>query len=168
VKDFKLSLGFVFLFYSPDIFAMQQETEQQLLRPPKEARVTAGAVIQVENESSQPGFSFGFAMKVSRDIPLYLGGNITSIFVSDNPSGLRVAVLPTVHLGLSTQGFYQPVVGLSLGPVLGLGQVEFAIFIEPGVNFKLTRRLFFHVESRVGFVGGEFVAIPFVGASFVL
>lgn len=129
-----------------------------------------GIGMLIGNGTTAPGVGISFSTHIT-NAPVFIGLDTGSYFVA-SPFSWIIPALLMVKYDFRNFGILTPTIGLSLGPTLGLGNVQntmtFAMFFKPGLQIALTREIDFVVEPRLGVIGSNFYFDPEINVQFNL
>jgi len=127
-----------------------------------------GAGFLIGGGAASPGVGIGFSTHISRTAPVYLGIDTGSYFHT-SPFAWIIPIMPTIKYLFFGNTALVPTLGLSLGPVFGIGDynsVSFGMLFKPGVQININRQLDFFFEPRLGVIGSIFTFDPELSAVF--
>lgn len=133
----------------------------------------ANAGVLVGGGDGLPGVDVRLNGRLNTEVPLYFGGEVGLFFFSNYAaSGAVIPILGNLTTVFNSNRRIRPLLGASVGPVISTGSgystARFALLINPGVNFDLSREFSMNVLARFGVIGSTFVALPEVGLSFAI
>lgn len=116
----------------------------------------------------EPGVGVGLVKRVTR-IPIRIGVD-AGVFFLRNPVTFILPILATVYYRFPTRAEVIPTIGLSFGPVIGIGSgakaVNLMVLASPGFQFYMDADMDLFFRSSLGFMGSSFVFYPQIGATF--
>lgn len=119
-----------------------------------------------------PGMNFTAVTSAAPGVPLYVGVDAGFFFNNEPKFNGELPVLGTMYYEFQTGGSIRPVLGVSGGPVFGVGDnaesARFGMLMKPGVNIRMAETVGVSIESRIGVFGSTFVYLPQVAAHFNL
>lgn len=134
--------------------------------------MSAGTTIGVGEDKASPGLSLTLATRMTDSLPLYGGADVGALFLTGEQFAMGLMALPTAYFRFQTAPGVYSLLGMSVGPVFGVGDnietLRLGLFLKPGLSVELSRSLDLTVETRIGLVGGEFYVLPNFAASFWL
>ena len=130
--------------------------------------LTAGPGIVSGGLSLGVGIEVGAAMRISKQVPIYVGLDTFTAF------GARYSIFygasSSVGVGVLATGFYDFTIprqakmhvlgGMSTGVYLSSEGLQFALFVRPGFRFDFNPRLAITGEPVVGLIGSGFAFFP--------
>ncbi len=128
-----------------------------------------GAGFLIGGGSAAPGVGVGFSTRITSRAPVYLGVDTGSYFYS-SPFAWVIPIMPMVKYMFYGNTPFVPTLGLSMGPVFGIGSgvsaVSFGMFFKPGVQFNVNHDFNIFFEPRLGVIGSSFIFDPEISALF--
>lgn len=132
----------------------------------------SGGVI-IGGGDALPGVDMQVVGNLKTEFPLYLGGEIgTFITTGRYSTAVVIPILAKIYTAvrLSPRSHFR--IGNSIGPVIastgGYSGSGLAVLVDPAIVVGLNGKANLVAQARFGFMGGEFVALPQVGVTFVL
>lgn len=140
---------------------------------PSTTILSVGPALEIPGEGKAlPGFSFSAATPVSSTVPLYVGADAGFYLDTADKFKGNIPVMAVMYLEFATGGRVHPLLGVSAGPVFGVGEgqksVQFGMLLKPGLNISLSNDIDLNIESRLGVYGSTFVYLPQIAASFTI
>lgn len=134
--------------------------------------LSVGPAIDIPGSNKAlPGMNFTAVTSAAPGVPLYVGVDAGFFFKNDPFIG-ELPILGTLYYEFVTGGATRPVLGVSAGPVFGVGNnpesARFGMLLKPGVNIRMADTVGLTLESRIGVFGSQFVYLPQISASFAL
>ena len=127
-----------------------------------------GAGFLIGGGAASPGVGIGFHTHLTNSAPVYLGLDTGSYFHT-SPFAWIIPLMPTIKYLFFGNAMLVPTLGLSMGPVFGLGDfnsISFGMLFKPGVQMNINRQLDIFFEPRFGVVGSTFIFDPEISAVF--
>ncbi len=119
-----------------------------------------------------PGLNFTAVTAAAPGVPLYIGVDAGFFFNNEPNFNGVLPVLGTMYYEFPTGAATRPMLGVSGGPVFGIGEnqesARFGMLLKPGLNIRMADTVGITIESRIGVFGSTFVYLPQVSAHFML
>lgn len=181
---------FLIVFFSLNLFA-EEELESTLQESTNQTfYLSMGTGLAFI--SNQFGWSVGFSSykKIDPDKNLYLGLDFGMNFWSLRNQSLpllsniqELRILPSAYYKLNLEKLknWKPYIGLAIGIGILHGQglenpnwpsnlkgTLLEVMIKPGIQYELSETLSISIDPHFGWIGGQFMTMPMMNASFLL
>lgn len=135
--------------------------------------LSVGPALEIQgSDKALPGFNFTAVTSAASGVPLYVGAEAGFFFTNDPKFNGVLPVMGTMFYEFPTGAATRPFLGVSAGPVFGVGEnqtsARFGMLLKPGLNIKMAPTVGLTIESRIGVFGSQFVYLPQVAAHFTL
>ncbi|MBI3295939.1 MAG: hypothetical protein HYZ71_14530 [Deltaproteobacteria bacterium] len=134
-----------------------------------------GPAIQIPGASKAlPGIEFSAVTAAAPSVPLYVGVDASFFFTTDTANKFvgSLPILGTMYYEFQTGGAVRPKLGVSAGPVFGIGDnqqsARFGMLATPALHIRMAETVGITIESKIGVFGSEFVYMPQVAAHFAM
>jgi hypothetical protein len=128
-----------------------------------------GAGFLIGGGSAAPGVGVSLSTRITSRAPVYLGVDTGSYFYS-SPFAWILPIMPMVKYLFYGNTPFVPTLGLSMGPVFGIGSgasaVSFGMLFKPGIQFNVNHDFDISFEPRLGVIGSNFIFDPEISALF--